>query len=49
VTYEFGDNTDRAKISDLAKGSAEEMMRLLLASKTNEARGTRLIGVQPRR
>ncbi len=31
ITYEFGDNTDRALIRRVSKVAAEEMMRLLLA------------------
>lgn len=32
VTYEFGDHTDRALIAKITRGSAEEVMRLLLAA-----------------
>ena len=51
VTYEFGDNTDRDQIRKLAVGSAEEMMRLMLAAKRGESwddrpAPTKLIGVQ---
>ncbi|MCC9642272.1 M14-type cytosolic carboxypeptidase [Rhodopirellula sp. JC740] len=35
VTYEFGDETDRERIRNIAVGSAEEMMKLLLARKAN--------------
>ena len=31
ITYELGDNTDRAWIKQIATGAAEEMMKLLLA------------------
>ncbi|EMI25196.1 M14 family metallopeptidase [Rhodopirellula europaea] len=35
VTYEFGDETDRERIRKIAIGSAEEMMKILLARKAN--------------
>ena len=31
ITYEFGDETDRALIRKIASGAAEEMMRLMLS------------------
>lgn len=34
ITYEIGDNTDRALLQQIATGAAEEMMTLLLAAKT---------------
>ncbi len=38
ITYEFGDETDRETIRRVASGSAEEMMKLLLALPETEAR-----------
>ncbi len=36
ITYEFGDETDRERIRTIAVNSAEEMMRLLIARKTEQ-------------
>ncbi len=36
ITYEFGDETDRLRIKNIAVNSAEEMMRLLLKRKAAE-------------
>jgi hypothetical protein len=33
ITYELGDNTDRALLRQIAAGAAQEMMSLLLAAK----------------
>jgi predicted deacylase len=33
ITYELGDNTDRARLQAIAAGAAQEMMTLLLAQK----------------
>jgi cytosolic carboxypeptidase protein 6 len=33
ITYEFGDNTDRAEIRQVARTAAEEMMRLLVPAR----------------
>ena len=33
ITYELGDDTDRALLAQIAGGAAEEMMKLLLALK----------------
>ncbi|MGB7324730.1 MAG: M14-type cytosolic carboxypeptidase [Rubripirellula sp.] len=38
ITYEFGDETDRDRIRDIATQSAEEMMKLLIARKTAESK-----------
>lgn len=40
ITYEFGDNTDRDLIPELAAVSAEEMMRLLLAEISEDEAAT---------
>ena len=46
VTYEFADNRDRDQIKKLARGSADEMMSLLLQTQTAENQPMALIGVQ---
>jgi hypothetical protein len=33
ITYEIGDNTDRALLQQISAGAAQEMMTLLLAAK----------------
>lgn len=38
VTYEFGDETNASQISELARGGADEMMRLLLIERENQPR-----------
>ncbi len=43
VTYEFGDTTRRDRIEELARGSAEEMMRLLLDRVDQTKHATTLI------
>jgi cytosolic carboxypeptidase protein 6 len=39
ITYELGDNSDRALLRQIAAGAAQEMMQLLIASKKGEATG----------
>jgi len=49
VTYEFGDETERETIREVANGAAEEMMRILLAQPQNRvlASEIRLVSEKP--
>ena len=47
MTYEFGDETNVSQIGELARGAADEMMRLLLIERENQAStGQQLISIR---